>query len=248
MEFNTAVQTVSICGLAIAVTLLFNNITYWTILNFKYSDKINIICQFMGLIAALIFQIDLLLINLEYFKDNPWAEILLNNVPWQVYSNCYFIIFIRQSDLLLPKKIVWAASIYLIFVINGLIIYNSYAYYLEYVVSNEWVWLGSLADIISSISFLILEFFINAWIIIKIFKKVRFQENPGYKSLIKKLCTVLALYLLMDLAIMVADVSNNQMYGCVFWGVNYSFKIQTETICLGKIRECVIVLETYENA
>ncbi|KXN72968.1 hypothetical protein CONCODRAFT_4114 [Conidiobolus coronatus NRRL 28638] len=230
MEFTTAVQTISICGLATTVTLLLNNLTYWIILNLSYSDNLNIICQFVGLIAALIFQIDLLLINLEYFKDNPWAEVLLNNIPWQVYTNCYFIIFIRQSDLLLPKKS------------------DLGCLGLPYPLSKEWIWLGNFADLISSISYLILELFINTWIIIKVSRKVRAQENPGYKNLVKKLCTVLVLYLFMELTIMICDISDNQMYGCIFWGINYSIKIQTETVCLGKVRECMIILETFENA
>jgi hypothetical protein len=44
------------------------------------------------------------------------------------------------------------------------------------------------------------------------------------------------------------DITNNQMYACFFWGINYGFKIQMETLCLGKIKEVIIIMESYQNA
>ncbi|KXN72990.1 hypothetical protein CONCODRAFT_4135, partial [Conidiobolus coronatus NRRL 28638] len=199
MIIDLCLQIVSVASVASIATLLINNINYWYILDLKYSDKVNIRCQFIGLIAAFAFQLDLLLINLEYFKDYPIAEILLINIPWQLYSNCYFIIFIRQSDLLLPRKMMWAAWAYLIIVINGLAVYDSYAYYLEYCVSEDYIWLGNLVDFISSLSFLFLECIVNLWIIVKMANKVRNQANSGYKILVMKLCIVLVIYFLMDM-------------------------------------------------
>ncbi|KXN72988.1 hypothetical protein CONCODRAFT_4133 [Conidiobolus coronatus NRRL 28638] len=248
MDIDLCIQILSVGSVASIATLLLNNINYWYILDIKYSDKLNIILQFIGLFGTLSFQVDLLLINLEYLKDYPMAEMLLINVPWQIYVNCYFIIFIRQSNLILPKIVVWAAWAYLIIVINGLILFDDYAYYMEYCVSEEWVWLGNLADSVSAIGFLFLECVINGWIIIKISNKVRNQSNPGYKILVTKLCVVLLIYFLMDMINMVLDLTDNQMYGCIFWGITYALKIQTETLCLGKIKECVMILENYENA
>ncbi|KXN72969.1 hypothetical protein CONCODRAFT_4115 [Conidiobolus coronatus NRRL 28638] len=248
MAVDLCVQLLSVGSVAAIAMLLLNNITYWTILDLKYSDKLNIICQFIGLFGTLAFQADLLLINLDYFKDYPMAEVLIINVPWQVYSNCYFIIFIRQSNVLLPRKLELAAWIYLILVINGLAVFDGYAYYMEYCVSEEWTWLGNLADSVASISFLFLECVVNGWIIVKLTNKVRNQSNPGYKILVTKLCSVLVLYFIMDMVNMALDITDNQMYGCIFWGITYAIKIQTETLCLGKIKECVIILETFENA
>jgi hypothetical protein len=248
MDFNVTVQSVTVASVAVIAMLLINSFVYWAILDLKYNDKINISCQFIGLAAALAFQVDLLLINLKFFKDYPVAEIFLINGPWQLYSNCYFIVFIRQSNMLLPPKMIKAAWIYLIVVINGLAIYDSYAYYLEYCVSEDYIWLGNLVDFISSLCFLLLECIVNIWIIVKITNKVRNQSNPGYKILVLKLCTMLIIYFMLDMIIMACDISDYQMYGCIFWGINYAFKIQTETLCLGKIRDCVIILETYENA
>jgi hypothetical protein len=247
MDIDLGVQIVTVASVAAIGTLVLNSINYWYILDIKYNDKINIRCQFIGLIFAFIYQIDLLLINMKYFEDYPIAEILLINLPWQIFFNCYFTVFIRQSDVLLPRKLFWLSWAYLVF-LNGLAILDSYAYYLEYCISDEWIWFGNLIDFLSSLCFLFLECVINVWIIVKISNKVRNQNNPGYKILVIKLCIVLGIYFLLDLIIMACDLSDYQMYGCIFWGLNYAFKIQTETLCLGKIRECVMILENYENA
>jgi hypothetical protein len=247
MNNDIALQYATIASVASVGITSINGLVYWIILEVKYNDKINILSQFLGLISACICQVGLLLTNLGYFNDTPMIGVVLNNTSWQVFFTCYFIIFIRQCNTLIPKNMVYGSWVYLVF-LNVIAVLDTYAYYLEYCVSDKWTWLGILIDVTSSVFIVILECIINIWIIVKIAKKVRNRANSGYKILVLKLSIALILFLVLDIVIISCDLSNNQSYGCILWGVNYALKIQVETLCLGKIRECIIILENYENA
>ncbi|KXN69887.1 hypothetical protein CONCODRAFT_7648 [Conidiobolus coronatus NRRL 28638] len=120
---------------------------------------------------------------------------------------------------------------------------------MEYVVNQEdYFDLANLMDFTLSLMFLFIECFVNMYIIVRILKKVSYQSNHHYKGLVFKLCTVLFLYFSLDIILMSLDITNNQMYACYFWSINYGFKIQMETLCLGKIREIIIIMDTYHNA
>jgi hypothetical protein len=237
----------TIASVAVVAVTSVNGLLYWIILDIKYTDRINILCQFFGLITTCIFQAGRVLISFGYFKGDPILEVLFNNVPWKIYFNCYFIVFIRQSDSLIPRKMAYGAWVYLVF-LNAIAILDTYAYYLEYCVSEKWTWLGVLIDALSLVFILILECIINIWIIVKIAKKVRRQVNSGYKTFVTRLCIALVLFFMIDMVNIACSLSGYQSYECILWGVSFALKIQVEGLCLGKIRECIVIMENYENA
>ncbi|KXN72967.1 hypothetical protein CONCODRAFT_4112 [Conidiobolus coronatus NRRL 28638] len=247
MDNEAQVILISIAGVIATGILLINGLLYWTILSVKYVSKLNILIQFFGLVVTCVYQVNLLLVNMKYFKSSPLTEILVNNMPFQIFFNCYLIVFIRQCDTLLPRKVVLVSWIYLGF-LNAVVILDTYVYYLEFCVSDEWTWLGILMDVLFTTFQLILECIINIWIIFKIVKKVRNQANLSYKILVTKLCITLVLFLVVDIIIISLEFSNNQMYASILMGALYALKIQVEALCLGKIRECIIIMENYENA
>jgi hypothetical protein len=247
MDSSTLIILISIAGVIATGIILINGILYWTILSVKYVSKLNILIQFFGLIVTCVYQVELLLVNMGHYKDSHLTEVLVNNIPFQVYVNCYLIVFIRQCNTLLPEKVVLISWIYLGF-LNGVIILDTYVYYLEFCVSDKWTWLGILIDVLFTAFQLILECFINIWIIFKIVKKVRNQANLGYKILVTKLCITLILFLAVDIITMGLQLGNNQMYASILLGIMFALKIQVEALCLGKIRECIIIMENYENA
>jgi hypothetical protein len=235
-------------SIALCFTLLINSATYYFVLHIKDADRYNLILQFIGLISCVIFLIGLYLINIGYLANYPEVEAFLIDIPWLLYANCYFIVFYRQSDILLPRKLYYFCWFYLVF-INGVGCYDLYLYYMEYVVNpDDYFDLANLMDFTLSLMFLFIEFLINMSIIFRILNKVRNQSDPHYKVLVAKLCTVLFFYFSLDIILMSLDITNNQMYACFFWGINYGFKIQMETLCLGKIREVIVIMETYHNA
>jgi hypothetical protein len=239
--FNTA-------SLAFCVMLLINSITYYYILNMKGNDNINIVLQFIGIVNCIIFEIGLLLINTEYVADQPQLEAFILDIPWLIFLNSYFIVFYRQSDILLPRPLFYFCWVYLA-AINAAGCYDTYLYYMEYVVSEEdYFDTANLMDVIMSLMFIFIEFVVNLYIVVRVFNKVRHQSNRQYKILIAKLCSVLFLYFCLDVLLMTLDITNNQMMACFFWGINYGFKIQMEALCLGKIREVIIIMENYQNA
>jgi hypothetical protein len=247
MDDDVLFQYLTIASVAFVAVTSINGLVYWVILDVKYTDRINLLCQLFGLIATCIFQAGRLLVTFGYLNGAPILEFIINTLPWQIYFNCYFIVFIRQSDPLIPRKMAYGAWIYLVF-LNAIAILDTYAYYLEYCVSEKWTWLGVLIDLLSLIFILILECIINIWIIVKIAKKVRSQANLGYKTFVTRLSVVLVLFFMIDIVNIACNLSGYQSYECILWGVSFALKIQVEGVCLGKIRECIVIMENYENA
>ncbi|KXN72964.1 hypothetical protein CONCODRAFT_4109 [Conidiobolus coronatus NRRL 28638] len=132
---------------------------------------------------------------------------------------------------------------------NCLICFDTWVYYMEYTVDQDKYYnLANLLDFIISLLFLLIEIAVNSHIIYRLCSKVINQTNPYYKVIVAKLVCVLILYLILDIVLMTLDITNNQMYACFFWGIDYSFKIQMETLCLGKIRDMIVTMEHYENS
>jgi hypothetical protein len=213
----------------------------------KGVNRINVFLQFICLVCCWLFELTLLLINIKYTVDYPAFEALFVYIPWLVYGNCYFVVFYRQSGILLPRKLYYFCWIFLI-IINAVGFYDVYLTYMQYTVSTDYYDLTTIFDFILSVMFLFIEFVVNIYIIIRIFNKVRHQSNHHYKILVAKLCSFLFLYFCLDVMLMTFDITNNQMYGYFFWSINYCFKIQMEALCLGKIKEVIIIMENYQNA
>jgi hypothetical protein len=248
MDIDKGVLLFNVASIAFCAILLINSVTYYFSLNIKGNDPLNITLQFIGIFNCVIYQIGLTIVNTRYIADFPKLEAFFLDIPWLIYTNCYFIVFYRQSDILLPRKLYYFCWFYLV-IINGVEYYDLYLYYMEYNFNPEdYFDLANLIDFIISLIFLFIEALINTYIIIRIINKVRNQSNSYHKVLVFKLCSVLILYFCLDILLMALDITNNQMYGCFFWGINYCFKIQMEALCLGKIREVIIVMESYNNA
>ncbi|KXN72963.1 hypothetical protein CONCODRAFT_4108 [Conidiobolus coronatus NRRL 28638] len=132
---------------------------------------------------------------------------------------------------------------------NFLIFIDTGVYLMQYTIDeNKFYNLANVLDFVISLLFLLIECIINAQIIFKLFSKVSNQSNAYYKIIAFKIIGVLTLYLILDLILMTLDITNNQMYACFFWGIDYSFKIQMETLCLGKLRDMIVTMEHYENS
>jgi hypothetical protein len=165
MDKDTVVQYITIASVASVGIASINGSVYWIILEVRYTNRVNIIFQFFGLIVTCVYQACMVLIIFEYFKDTPMTEVLFYNIPWQIFFNCYFIVFIRQCDTLIPRAMVYGSWAYLAF-LNVVAVLDTYAYYLEYCVSDKWTWLGILLDVLSSIFIVILERVLNIRIIL----------------------------------------------------------------------------------
>lgn len=87
------------------------------------------------------------------------------------------------------------------------------------------------------IGLVIIEFSISFYIIGRVFYKTRHMGNSKYKKLARKLVIVLALYFFLDAIIFALENTPLKSYGYLMWSVSYSIKTQTETLCLGKIKE-----------
>lgn len=161
---------------------LFNSIVYFCALNMKGVNRINVFLQFICLVCCWLFELTLLLINIKYTVDYPAFEALFVYIPWLVYGNCYFVVFYRQSGILLPRKLYYFCWIFLI-IINAVGFYDVYLTYMQYTVSTDYYDLTTIFDFILSVMFLFIEFVVNIYIIIRIFNKVRHQSNHHYKTL-----------------------------------------------------------------
>jgi hypothetical protein len=132
---------------------------------------------------------------------------------------------------------------------NFLILIDAGVYIMQYTIDEDKFYeIANILDFTISLLFLLIECIINAQIIYKLFNKVSDQTNTYYKIIAYKIIGVLILYLILDTVLMTLDITNNQMYACFFWGIDYSFKIQMETLCLGKLRDMIVTMEHYENS
>lgn len=248
MELNTSMQIFSVCSTIFCGVLLINSFTYLVILNIKYVDKINLICQFIGLSSLAIYQVSLFMINRGLWNFSPLLESIMITTTWQIYCNCYFIVYFRQCDILMSRKLYKYCWIYLIWM-NFLILIDAGVYIMQYTIDEDKFYeIANILDFTISLLFLLIECIINAQIIYKLFNKVSDQTNTYYKIIAYKIIGVLILYLILDTVLMTLDITNNQMYACFFWGIDYSFKIQMETLCLGKLRDMIVTMEHYENS
>ncbi|KXN72962.1 hypothetical protein CONCODRAFT_4107 [Conidiobolus coronatus NRRL 28638] len=132
---------------------------------------------------------------------------------------------------------------------NCLICFDTWVYFMEYTVDQDKYYsLANSLDFVISLLFFIFEIFVNGHIVYHLFRKVLNQTNSYYKVIVVKLISVLTLYLILDIVLITLNIKNKQVYACFFWGINYSFKIQIETLCLGKIRDMIVTMEHHENS
>jgi hypothetical protein len=248
MEVNRGLLIASVCGASVTAVILINSILYSTILNLKNNDALNVSIQFVGLISCQIYTLDLLLVNFGFMDNYPILGYALCPVLWFVIYNCYFIVFLRQSDILLPRRMYLTAWIFLA-IMGGIGIADLYASYYAFVLNLEnWDEMMVNLDLVMNIFTEVMEFVINFYIIGRLLHKTRHMNNSQYKKLVRKLLSILALYFILDVVNVSLERGSLKLYSFITWTVFYSIKIQTEVLCLGKIKECIIIMERYENA
>ncbi|KXN64736.1 hypothetical protein CONCODRAFT_14023 [Conidiobolus coronatus NRRL 28638] len=110
---------------------------------------------------------------------------------------------------------------------------------------------GELTSIIDCVLVSLLtlcEFIINLLIVYKIRSTCKSSNNFEYYRLFLKLCSVLVLFFIADLVVVVMTQQN---YGTIVYGIKgfvYALKIQTEYVCLSKIRYLYLTMQNYDNS
>jgi hypothetical protein len=235
--------------LAAGTCAVYINTNIWhIILGIGIDDKITFILHYIGLMSCIIFQVSMMLIGLEMDPDNKYIFYLLSSLSWQVNYNCYLIMFMKQSGAWFGRLYV-KISVIIIILTNVAICTDTYYYMKKCSDSNEDIaYISVQFDYSVTIGISVVEFIYNSVTIYKIVKAATRANSQALIFLIIKLVSVLFFFFLADIAVTIIYGLVNEFYSVSLCAYLIALKLQTEYFCLSKIRQCIIIVQSYENS
>jgi hypothetical protein len=156
--------------------------------------------------------------------------------------------FIKQSSVWFGQLYV-KISIITIILLNAAIITDSY-YYMRILTDpgESSLYISIQFDFSVTITIAIIEFIYNFATIYKIVKEASKSNSPALKFLIIKLVGVLLLFFFADIIVTIIYGVVDEFYSVSLCAYLIALKLQTEYFCLSKIRQCIIIAQSYENS
>jgi hypothetical protein len=228
--------------------ICYINTTIWhVILGTDIDDKITFSLQYIGLISCVLYSLSMTFIFLEFQPENILTWYIISCITWGVNYNCYIIMFFKQTSIwfgLYYRYISFA----LIIIINVFIFADFYYYIATLLIATEEViYIGHTLDFAVTTGLSVIELVYNIITINKIVKEAIKSNNPHTRTLIIKLTSVIGIFLFSDIAISLMYALIDESYAltiCVFF---VALKLQSEYFCLNRIKQCLIIMNTYDS-
>jgi hypothetical protein len=233
-----------------AIIIFIEAIMIQLVLKLTIEDKLNFYIQYIAILGTIATNIGLLLIDQMQDKSKLYIVSLAVNTGYTTYCFLYFLMFFKQTKPLfgLYYKLFYKACL-AVFLI--LLIPQFYTFFMSNYSLTNGAYYGKLTSIIDCtlVSLLMLvEFVINLLIAYKIRLTCKLYNNFEYYRLLLKMCSVLVLFFIADLTVVVMTQQN---FGTIVYGIKaftYALKIQTEYVCLSKIRYLYLTMQNYDNS
>jgi hypothetical protein len=233
-----------------SIVILIESIIIQLVLKLTIDNKLNFYIQFIAILGTIVNNVGLLLIDLMKDKSDLFIISLMVNTGYTIYCFFYFLMFFKQTKLMfgLYYKIFYKACL-VVFLL--LLLPQFYTFYMSNYILTDEAYYGRLTSIIdfTLVTLLTLcEFIINFLIIYKIRSTCKSSNNYEYYKLFIKLCSVLVIFFIADVVVIVMTLQN---YGTIVYGIKgfiYALKIQTEYVCLSKIRYLYLTMQNYDNS
>jgi hypothetical protein len=236
-----------ICCFAGTCTCFINTTTWHLILGSDIDDKLSFVLHYLGLISCIFYQLCIFYVALDLDPDNSYYWYISVSIFWQLNYNFYLIMFMKQSSVWFGK-LYFKISAAVIFIMNAAIIVDSYYFIrLTTAPTDNIIYISSKFDFGVTTGVSVIELIYNVATIYKIVKEAYKGCNANVRILIIKLVGVIMLFFIADLTMSAVYGLIDEFYSVSLCGFLIALKLQTEYFCLSRIRQCIIIVQNYEN-